>query len=66
MDSSSPAFPLSLGVTHRHAIKKAIELCLEVQEGDFEQLDFVGVQRVTGVKVPKNSSVTSKSPDIGT
>jgi predicted RNase H-like HicB family nuclease len=28
-------------------IKEAIELCLEVQKGDFEQLDFVGVQRVT-------------------
>jgi predicted RNase H-like HicB family nuclease len=28
-------------------IKEAIELCLEVQESDFEQLDFVGVQRVT-------------------
>jgi predicted RNase H-like HicB family nuclease len=28
-------------------IKEAIELCLEVQEGDFEQLDFIGVQRVT-------------------
>ena len=28
-------------------IKEAIELCLEVQEGDLEQLDFVGVQRVT-------------------
>jgi predicted RNase H-like HicB family nuclease len=28
-------------------IKEAIELCLEVQEGDVEQLDFVGVQRVT-------------------
>jgi predicted RNase H-like HicB family nuclease len=28
-------------------IKKAIELCLEVQEDDIEELDFVGVQRVT-------------------
>jgi predicted RNase H-like HicB family nuclease len=28
-------------------IKEAIELCLEVQKGDFEQLDFVGVQRLT-------------------
>ena len=28
-------------------IKEAIQLCLEVQEGDVEQLDFVGVQRVT-------------------
>ena len=28
-------------------IKEAIELCLEVQEEDIEQLDFVGVQRVT-------------------
>lgn len=28
-------------------IKEAIELCLEVQEDDIEQLDFVGVQRVT-------------------
>jgi len=28
-------------------IKEAIELCLEVQEGDLEQLDFVGLQRVT-------------------
>lgn len=27
-------------------IKEAIELCLEVQEDDVEQLDFVGVQRV--------------------
>ena len=27
-------------------IKEAIELCLEVQEEDIEQLDFVGVQRV--------------------
>ncbi len=27
-------------------IKKTIELCLEVQGGDFEQLDFIGVQRV--------------------
>jgi predicted RNase H-like HicB family nuclease len=28
-------------------IKEAIELCLEIEEGDVEQLDFVGVQRVT-------------------
>jgi len=28
-------------------IKEAIELCLEVHEDDIEQLDFVGVQRVT-------------------
>jgi hypothetical protein len=28
-------------------IKEAVELCLEVQEGDIEQFDFVGVQRVT-------------------
>ena len=28
-------------------IKEAIELCLEAQENDIEQLDFVGVQRVT-------------------
>lgn len=28
-------------------IKEAIELCLEVQEDDVEQLDFVGVQRIT-------------------
>jgi predicted RNase H-like HicB family nuclease len=28
-------------------IKEAIELCLEVQEDNIEQLDFVGVQRVT-------------------
>jgi len=28
-------------------IKEAIELCLEVQDGVVEQLDFVGVQRVT-------------------
>jgi predicted RNase H-like HicB family nuclease len=28
-------------------IKEAIELCHEVQEGDDEQLNFVGVQRVT-------------------
>jgi predicted RNase H-like HicB family nuclease len=28
-------------------IKEAIELCLEVNEEDIEQLDFVGVQRVT-------------------
>jgi predicted RNase H-like HicB family nuclease len=28
-------------------IKEAIELCLEVQENDVEELDFVGVQRVT-------------------
>jgi predicted RNase H-like HicB family nuclease len=28
-------------------IKEAIELCLEVQEEDIEELDFVGVQRVT-------------------
>ena len=28
-------------------IREAIELCLEVQEPDFESLDFVGVQRVT-------------------
>jgi predicted RNase H-like HicB family nuclease len=27
--------------------KEAIEPCLEVQEGDVEQLDFVGVQRIT-------------------
>jgi predicted RNase H-like HicB family nuclease len=27
-------------------IKEAIELCLEVQEDDIEELDFVGVQRV--------------------
>jgi len=28
-------------------IKEAIALCLEVQEGELEELDFVGVQRVT-------------------
>jgi predicted RNase H-like HicB family nuclease len=28
-------------------IREAIELCLEVQVGIVEQLDFVGVQRVT-------------------
>jgi predicted RNase H-like HicB family nuclease len=28
-------------------IREAIELCLEVQDGMVEQLDFVGVQRVT-------------------
>jgi predicted RNase H-like HicB family nuclease len=28
-------------------IREAIELCLEVHEGDIEQLDFVGVQRLT-------------------
>ena len=28
-------------------IKEAIELCLEVHDGMVEQLDFVGVQRVT-------------------
>ncbi len=28
-------------------VKEAIELCLEVQEDDTEELDFVGVQRVT-------------------
>jgi predicted RNase H-like HicB family nuclease len=28
-------------------ITEAIELCLEVQDGMVEQLDFVGVQRVT-------------------
>ena len=28
-------------------IKEAIELCLEVQDEQSEQLDFVGVQRVT-------------------
>ena len=28
-------------------IKEAIELCLGIEEGDVEQLDFVGVQRVT-------------------
>jgi predicted RNase H-like HicB family nuclease len=28
-------------------IREAIELCLEVQDGAVEQLDFVGVQRVT-------------------
>ena len=28
-------------------IKEAIELCLEVQEDDIEELDFVGVQRVS-------------------
>jgi predicted RNase H-like HicB family nuclease len=28
-------------------IKEAIELCLEVQENDVEELDFVGAQRVT-------------------
>ena len=28
-------------------IREAIELCLEVQDGIVEQLDFVGVQRVT-------------------
>lgn len=46
---------LSLGVM-QHArslnqlterIKEPIELCLDVQEGGFEQLDLVGVQRVT-------------------
>jgi len=26
--------------------KEAIELCLEVQEDDIEELDFVGVQRI--------------------
>ena len=28
-------------------IKEAVELCLEVQEDDTEELDFLGVQRVT-------------------
>ena len=28
-------------------IREAIELCLEVQYGMVEQLDFVGVQRIT-------------------
>jgi predicted RNase H-like HicB family nuclease len=28
-------------------IREAIELCLEVQDGMVEQLDFIGVQRVT-------------------
>ena len=28
-------------------IREAIELCLEIQDGVIEQLDFVGVQRVT-------------------
>ena len=28
-------------------IKEAIELCLEVQDDQTDQLDFVGVQRVT-------------------
>jgi len=28
-------------------IREAIELCLEVQDGMVEHLDFVGVQRVT-------------------
>jgi predicted RNase H-like HicB family nuclease len=28
-------------------IREAIELCLKVQDGMVEQLDFVGVQRVT-------------------
>jgi predicted RNase H-like HicB family nuclease len=28
-------------------IKEAIELCLEVQDEQSDQLDFVGVQRVT-------------------
>ena len=28
-------------------IKEAIELCLKVQEDDIEELDFVGVQRVS-------------------
>jgi predicted RNase H-like HicB family nuclease len=28
-------------------IKEAIALCLEVQQGDLDELDFVGVQRVT-------------------
>ena len=28
-------------------IREAIELCLEFQDGMVEQLDFVGVQRVT-------------------
>ena len=28
-------------------IKEAIELCLEVHEGQTDQLDFVGIQRVT-------------------
>jgi hypothetical protein len=27
-------------------IKEAVELCLEVQGGDIEQFDFVGVQGV--------------------
>lgn len=31
----------------RGRIREAIELCLEVQDGMVEQLDFVGVQRVT-------------------
>ena len=28
-------------------IREAIELCLEVHDGMVEQLDFVGVQRIT-------------------
>ena len=31
----------------RSRIKEAIELCLEVEDNDAQQLDFVGVQRVT-------------------
>jgi predicted RNase H-like HicB family nuclease len=28
-------------------IREAIELCLEVEDGKVEQLDFIGVQQVT-------------------
>ncbi len=28
-------------------IKEAIELCIEVQEDNIEELDFVGVQKIT-------------------
>jgi predicted RNase H-like HicB family nuclease len=28
-------------------LREAIELCLEVEEGDGEPLDFIGIQRIT-------------------
>ncbi len=30
-----------------HRVREAIELCLEVQGGEIEPLDFIGVQKVT-------------------
>ena len=46
-------------------IREAIELCLEVHEGDIEQLDFVGVQRII-VYACRNTQRSQEKLDYST